>query len=511
MVTIYDLFKNTADSFPDRNSIIFNDEKFTFSEISARINSFAHGLYKLGVRPRMTIGLLMFNGPDFFCLFYAAHKLGCALMPLNWRLTAEDQIDHINLSGCDVLIYEPSWAEKISGIKDRLSSSLMYISNGGAEEHALDEVFRSGEPDWQFDPGLNPDDPCLYLLTGGTSANSKIAVASQEKMVMRVLLPRLYNTLDYSWEDNFLTFNPMFHQGGVGIFLPVSIAGGCLTMFEKMDVEAILKAIEKYRVTRLLLLPPTLCSRIKASPELQKYDLSSVKCVMMSGGANSAALAEDVFRTFPNTRINTCYGATEQAAETMHTYSREEYRANRKLAVSIGRRSPFSQMKLLDEEGREVDPNTPGECYARSYAMFDGYIGRPDPFVDGYFPTGDYLEYDEEGYYFFRDRKNFLIKTGGECVIPSEVEQAIMQCPKVEKAAVFGMPDADFGERITAAVVLRPGESCTEEELTAFVRERIASYKKPRKVHFLSDLLYSSVGKLDKRALQKLCSELENN
>ena len=511
MITIYDLFKCTVESFPDRNSVIYNDRCYTFRDISNRVNALANCLYENGVRPKMTVGILMYNGVDFFCLFYALYKLGCTLMPLNWRLTMDNIVEHIQKSACDALVYDASWKERLAEVKPQLKPEMLYFSKGQAETGTMEDFYEKGDPDWEFHSGVGPDDPAQYLLTGGTSSNSKIAVASQEKMVMRVLLPRLYNTLNYTYEDNFLTFNPMFHQGGVGIFLPVSLAGGCLTMMERMDVEAILQAIEKYKVTRILLLPPSLCHRIKESPELQKYDLSSIRYVMLSGGASSGNLAEQVFDTFPNARINSSYGATENAAETMHIYSREEYAANPKIAVSVGKRSPFSHIKLLDEAGNPVPLNTPGECYAWSYGMLDGYLGRPSPFVDGWFPTGDYLSCDENGYYYFRDRKNFMIKSGGELVIPSEVEAALLLNPKVQKAAVFGLDDRDFGEKVAAAVVLAPGAKCSEDELKDFVKEHIASYKKPKTIFFMDDLCYTSVGKVDKRTLQKRCAELDKN
>lgn len=510
MLTIYDLFKCTAESFPDRPSVIHNDTIYTFREINRKVNALAHGLYKSGLRPHMTVGILMYNGVDFFCLFYALYKLGCVLMPLNWRLTSDDIADHILRSKCDALVYDNEWVETIAARKQKFGKDMLYFSNGDAEPCRLSDFYLSCDPEWEFSSGVLPDDPAQYLLTGGTSSNSKIAIATQEKMMMRVLLPRLYNTLNYTYKDNFLTFNPMFHQGGVGIFLPVSLAGGCITMIERMDVEKILQAVEKYRVTRLLLLPPSLCNRIKENPQLQGYDLSTVKYVMLSGGASSGDLANQVFEIFPNAMINTSYGATENAAETMHVYTREQFAENPEIALSIGKRSPFSHLKLLDEKGNEVSFNTPGECYGKSYGMFSGYLGRPDPFVDGYFPTGDYLSRDEKGYYYFHERKKFVIKSGGELVIPSEVEAALMKNPKVSKAAVFGLPDSDYGEKVAAAVVLKDGVECSSDELRQFVKQHIASYKKPQAVFFLDDLCYTSIGKVDKRKLQSICIEIEN-
>lgn len=508
MINIYGLYKCTAKSFPEKRSIIDRGEIYTFKRMDEKICSLAHSFYQAGIRPGMTVGMLLYNGVDFFCTFYALHKLGCALMPLNWRLTIENTIEHITLSNCEALIYDESWAEKIKAAKPRLKGGIIYISNGPCEELQLNRMYENGDSRWEFDPELRPDDPAQYLLTGGTGSNSKIAVATQEEMMMRTLLPRLYNTLDYSPEDNFLTFNPMFHQGGIGIYLPVSVAGGCLTLMERMDVEQILRAVEEYKVTRLLLLPPSLCWRIKESPELQKYDLSSVRVVMLSGGASSASLAAQVFETFPNAKICSSYGATENAAETMHMYSREDYAADPRIAASIGKRSPFTDIKLLDEDGNEVAENEVGECYGRSYGMFHGYIGRANPFVDGYFPTGDFLSKDENGYYYFKDRKNFVIKSGGELVLPGEVEDVLLSNPKIQKAAVFGMPDKDYGEKVVAAIVLNKGATMTEEELIGFARERIAGYKKPKTVFFMDDLMYTSVGKVDKRALMERCRDL---
>ena len=501
MINIYDLYNWTAGSFPDRPSVIYNDRVYSFRDMAGRINSLASGLYALGLRPGQTLGMLLYNSADFFTVFYAAHKIGCALLPLNWRLNMDDQREHICLAGCDMLIYESALAEGIAGIKPQLDTVSRYVSRGEGEENTLEGLMASGDPDWSFKPELRGDDPALYLLTGGTSSNSKLAVATQEKMVLRVTMPYLYQTLDYNYQDNFLLFNPMFHFGAEGIYLPLSIAGGCITLMDKMDVEGILRAVEKYRITRILLLPPTLCNRIAASKELQGYDRNSVKHVTLSGGGSSEKLAAQVFATFPNAKIRTCYGSTEFAAETTHFYTAEEFAADPGIARSVGKRAPFCYIKLLDENGQEVAAGTPGECYARSYCMLEGYKGRPEPFKDGWFPTGDFLEMSGDGHYYFRDRKNFMIKSGGENIIPNEVEEAINLSPKVEKSAVFALPDNDLGEIVAAAVVLRSGETMSEGELADFVKTKIAGYKKPRRVFFVDELCYTTVGKVDKRAL----------
>jgi len=510
MFNLYNLFSLTAGSYPERPSFIYNDKIYTFKQVHERVNSLAHGLYKAGVRPRDTVGMLMYNGVDFFTMFYAAQKLGVALVMLNWRLTYPDQAAHINISKCDFLIYEESMAEGIASIKDEICVKT-YISRGKGEELEFGELMKAGDPEWAFDPQVNPEDPALYLLTGGTSALSKVAVATQEKMMLRATLPFVYDGLDYTHEDNFLLFNPMFHFGSEGIYMPVSIAGGCITMMDKMDVEGILQAIEKYKVTRMLLLPPVLCHRIQENPELQKYDRSSVKHVTLSGGASSANLAGLVFETFPNCVIRTCYGGTEFAAEIGHVYTKEEYEANPEIATSIGKRAGFTYIKLLDDDGNEVGPNELGECTATGPAMFKEYLGKPSPFVDGWFHTGDILEMDDKGYYYFRDRKGFMVKTGGENVIPTEVESAINLHPKVQKSAVFGLPDKKLGEKIAAVVVLNPGESATEEEIIEFTRQHIASYKKPKSIFFMDDFCYTTVGKIDKRAMRAICEELDKN
>ena len=141
--------------------------------------------------------------------------------------------------------------------------------------------------------------------------------------------------------------------------------------------------------------------------------------------------------------------------------------------------------------------------------MFQEYLGKDSPFVDGWFPTGDILSVDENGYYYFKDRKGFMVKSGGENVIPTEVEAAINLHPKVQKSAVFGLPDKKLGEKIVAVVVLNPGETATEEEIIEFTRQHIASYKKPRKIFFMDDFQYTSVGKIDKRAMRSLCAGLD--
>lgn len=409
MINIYDLYKCTADSFPDRPSVIFNGKVYLFRDIAGRIDSLAYGFYACGLRPGMVAGMLLYNGVDFFCTFYALHKLGCVVLPLNWRLTAGDIAGHIAQSQCAALIYDGSLQGKLGD----MATDIIRIPTVSENGDCLEKMYALKPNGWAFKPELSPSDPAQYLLTGGTSSEAKIAVATQEAMVMRVLLPRLYNTLDYSPDDNFLIFNPMFHQGGIGIFLPVSIAGGCVTIMEHFDIGQLLENIQKHKVTRLIMLPPSLCRRIADYPGIENYDLSSVRRVLLTGGESSVELAECVFRLFPNADISSSYGATENAAETMHVYTRQDYAANPKIAASVGRLSPFSQLRLITEDGKDARPGQMGECCGRSPIMFSGYLGRPSPFEDGWFRTGDCLTFDENGYYYFCERKNFVIKSGG--------------------------------------------------------------------------------------------------
>ena len=303
MFTLYDAFNHTAQLYKDKPAVIFMNKTYTFAMVSEKINSLSNCLFNLGVKSGMTIGFLLRNSLNFYTIFFACQKLGCVSFPLNFRLNASEQRDHLELGECDVLIYDDMFSDTVSELKQIIERDMLYISTEKNEEITLANLYEMGNPQWDTERQVRPEDPALYLLTGGTSSNSKIAVASQQKLLLRAIMPRLYDAIDLYGNDNYMLFNPMFHRGGVDVFVPLALTGGCVTLIERMDVENILKTIDNYKVTKFSLIPPALCHRIMRFPDLKKYDLSSVVRVVFGGGASSASIVEDIFDIFPKTQI----------------------------------------------------------------------------------------------------------------------------------------------------------------------------------------------------------------
>ncbi len=509
MLSIYDLFENQAKLNADNPALIIDDQVFSYGNICSQVNALSESFHNAGIRKGSIVAMLFGNSLSFVTIFYALEKLGAIPALLNYRLLPEELLILINQSKCDYIIYSAEYRNSILPIKKKLPEKTVFISDDEAEAHDLGAMILSGNPEWEYKAEVNADDIALYLYTGGTLALSKIAVASHEALFLRLATRAIAGSVDYRVGDNYLLFNPLFHQGGISQLMFMLSSGGCITLLKKLDVEQIIYSIQKYRVTRMLLLPPSLCRRLKENLEFLKHDRSSVKTVTLTGGCSSAEIINDVFDLFPNAKIAIGYGHTEDAANTSHSFTREMYRQNPKLSLSVGKRNPACRLKLIDENGYEVPDGEGGQCIAKSPFMMSGYLGKTNTFDEqGWFHTGDILSRDEEGFYYFRGRTNDMIKTGGENVMAAEVEDIIILNPEIEKASVFGLSGGDLGEYIVAAVVKTEDSEISESELQNFISLKLAKYKVPKRIFFLKDLPVTTIGKIDKNALRKSYSEL---
>lgn len=508
METIFSLFQAQAKRFPDNTAVIFDGEKHSYGELLFRTEKLASGFYHAGVRKGSVVGVLFPNSLDIIAVFYALQRLGAVPALLNYRLNSKELSLLVQKAKCTYLVYSSCYTQLVDGIRSEGNTDICYISDDSTERVCLEEMLSGSKLPLTYLPELRPDDMALYLFTGGTLSLPKVACITQEALFLRTALRFIAGNIDYKQTDNYLIFNPIFHQGGISQVMFMLSAGGCLTILKEVRVDKIAHAIEEYHITAMLLLPPSLCVKLREDPVLLKHDRRSVRLITLTGGATRHESILDIFDLFPNARICIGYGHTEDAANTNHSFSRDDFIKHPEIAGSIGKRHPFWELRIVDETGKEVGAGQPGECLARSPCMLQGYIDREAFDEEGWFHTGDILRYDEAGYYYFAGRSNDMIKSGGENVMAIEVENAINTHPEVVKCAVFGVTGGYLGETIWAAVVREAGSTLTEESLILYVKEKIARYKAPKRVFFLEDLLYTGVGKVDKLSIKDHCLKL---
>lgn len=491
---IYEQFLRSCERNGNGEALIDGDTRLTYDGLRGAIALAATAFRERGIGRGSLVALLFPNGWEFVTALYALFALGAVPVLLNTRLTAGEVAEQLRASGADMVVS----ARALEGLATDAATQGVSVS---VFEKAM--ASRSGmtKDSWPLPAEVNPDDVGLVMFTSGSTGTAK-AVAVSQRALGNKLVNFFASDNVYRHDDAFLLFNPLFHQGGFSFLVFLLSSGAKVVLQKSLRASYVVDALEAEGITQMLLLPPSLCKRIKECPGSEKMSFPRVRGVTLTGGRALEGSAGDIFTLFPSTELLVGYGHTEGAASLSLRISREDYEADPTLIDVVGKPDPGCEVMLLDEQLRPVGPGRSGQLWARSSAMFDGYLGRETSFQDDWFPTGDLLECDERGLFRFVGRCRDMVKTGGENVHADEVERVIERHPAVREAAVFALSDEYLGEAIAAAVVLEPGECATPEELVQWCRASMASYKKPRAWVFCEELPATSTGKKERRALR---------
>lgn len=447
-----------------------------------------------GIGPGDRVACLMLNRAEHFVAYYAVAAAGAILVSLNTRLTAAEQQQIVAHSGARLLLHDLAHAARAAEL-------------GGA---ALPFELAERVPEVAFAPRLaTADQPAHLYYTSGTTGAAKGVILTHRNVCTHA--ETAVRELGIGPGDRWAHIAPMFHLADAWATFAVTHAGGSHAFLPHFTAESALHLLEQQRITITNLVPTMLNLMVKdPSASGRRYALRT----MLSGGA---AIAPEVVRailaTFGCGYVQT-YGMTETSPYlTLGILPRElaALPAEERLRLQCKTGRPFAgvELEVVDDDGRPVaaDERTVGEIRVRGATVTPGYWQNPDATAaafdrDGFLRTGDLATIDRHGFVDIVDRKKDVIKTGGEAVYSIEVENVLYAHPAVLECAVFGLPDEVWGERVVAAVVLRPGQSAAAGELVAFVRSRIAGYKAPKEVRFLDALPRTGSGKITKRALR---------
>lgn len=507
MIGVYDLFYFQTQYRPKDTALIDNDKILAYAQLGERICRLAYGLRRLGVDRGSRVGYLFANGSSCVELFYALQKIGAVAIPFNCRSRAEDIKSLVEMVECHYFFYGEAFREIISEVRQNLKDGIVFGIEGDplpGSDVDYRALFAEGTEEASLSCPASEDSVALMMFTGGTTGISKAVMLSGEDLYLKATL-HLLDDHDFSRDTVMLCYSPLFHVAGMTYLLYLMSLGGTLVLKSSFDVDDMLRTIDQKRVTHIFMIPPGLCRRLKESSSYGQVDLSSVRFIIMSGGLNSPQLVREVFAMFSSqqVRISNTYGHTESAADTILILNRQEFEENPALAGAIGRMTKGSFIELRDENGKPVGIDCPGEAWARSPGMFAGFWGQDSPFRDGWYPTGDILKQDEDGYFYFLDRKKDMIKSGGENIYAAEVENVLNTHPAVQECAVFGQPHERWSEMVVAAVVLNPDYEPSEAELISYCKQYLASYKKPQCIYFMDGLPRSPIGKVQKNVLRQ--------
>ena len=488
-------YKAAASRFPDRTALIDESGTLTFKEVHERSNALAHALAAEGIGPGSRVGIMCRNHRGWVESYVATNKLGAHALFFNTAFSGPQMADVAEREDPAAIIFDEEFAGVLDaaarGRKRFIAWHEPHTDRGG--DRTLDELVAGGDTSDLAPP---PEQGKALILTSGTTGTPKGASRKQPQSLDPVAA--LLEKIPLKARERTMIAAPMFHSWGFAHF--TLAMGLCTTIVlkRKFDPEATLSLTARHDCTGLVVVPVMLQRILELDDEvLRRYDLSRVKAVPVSGSALPAAISERWMDLFGDNLFN-LYGSTEVAWATIATPA--DLRA---APGTAGRPPRGTVVKLYDEDGNTVAPGETGRIFVGNELAFEGYTGGGGKAaIDGLLSSGDVGHIDPAGRLFIDGRDDDMIVSGGENVFPGEVEDLLAGHAAVAEAAVFGVADEEFGQRLKAVVVLRDGHVLEVEEIRAFVKANLAGYKVPRDVEFTDELPRTSTGKVLKRELR---------
>jgi acyl-CoA synthetase (AMP-forming)/AMP-acid ligase II len=488
------------DDRPDGTVVLW-----TYAELEAQSNRLANLLLSLGVRPAAKVLWCGPNSPEVVAVMNATRKIGAIAVPLNYRLTPQEALYVINHSDAEVAYVDCEHVPMFAALRDRLEKVRHIIAVGGPVGGTAPDGMLT-DADIAAAPAGAPDEADAggtMIYTSGTTGKPKGAFRAgpQDPEVLGALLDQF----GFRPDDIYLTSGPLYHSGPSAFMGAGMLYGQTVIVQRRFDAQDWLRLVDKYKASSTFS-APALIRMICALPREVKdrYDRSSMRVMIANAAPWSYALKQQYVADFPPESLFEIYGSTELGVDTVLMPEDQMRKPG-----SCGKPAPFIEIKLVDDDGNEVigtGPDHPGEVFVRSRGAFDTYYKNDASYTSnsrGDFHTvGDIGYRDDEGYLYICDRKTDMIISGGMNIYPAEIEAALDQHPRVYDVAVFGIPSGDWGEVVHATVVRTPGSPLTGEEIMAFAREHLASYKVPRSVDFTGELPRTGSGKILKRQLR---------
>jgi acyl-CoA synthetase (AMP-forming)/AMP-acid ligase II len=501
-MTTNDLFLRAFYRHPKKMALIDGKYKYSYTELNKESNRLANAIQSLGVKKGDKVALLAKNCKEFVFIYLGLSKIGVVMVPLNYRCVAKELEYMLNDCGASLLVFEAEYAQTITQLKEFVPQLSKYISIGECDlpfVTTFDAFISKSSP---TEPNVNvlEDDECAILYTSGTTGKPKGAVITHRTRVSCTVNILMDGSVEEGGTS--LQGGPLFHAGAQNIgLLPYLSAGGAIALIPFLSPEQISKAIETEKVTHIVTVPTILHNMLEEG-SFDKFNFTSLRKIYYGGSAISLTDLERILKRLPKVEFFQGYGQTESAQLTV---LKPEYHATK--FGRTGRPHLLVDLRVVDKNDQDVLPGNAGEVVTRGPHLMKGYLNLPKAnegaFRNGWFHTGDVAQIDEDRFITIAGRKTEMIISGGENIYPREIEIVLSANPKISEVVVFGIPDEKWGESVCAGVILKEGESLTEEEVIKYCKENLASYKKPRKVVFCSSFPKNPLGKVQKEELKK--------
>jgi len=507
-------FMSIANSIcPERDGMVFEGKRWTYSQINDRTNQLANALGKKGLGKEDRIGMLHVNCNQYIETYFASAKLGAIFVPLNFRAKADELAYMINHAEIRILFAGERYRDLVNSIRPQLSTVKEYVSVGTGGELPYDDLMRSAPPE-ERSSDAGDEAITILMYTSGTTGKPKGVPLTHQAFVGYVL-ENVEPASPEIEERNLLTV-PLYHVAGIQAMLAAIYGGRTLVLMRQFEVKEWMETIQRERATRAMLVP-TMLKRVIDDPDFSKHDLSSLKVITYGAAPMPFEVIRKAIQVIPWARFINAFGQTETAS-TITTLGPEDHilegseeekaKKLKRLTSSIGKPLPDIEVKIVDEEGKALPSLAVGEILARGPRVMAGYWKDEQKTSqamtpDGWLRTSDMGWMDEEGYIYLSGRADDMIIRGGENISPEEVEDVLRSHPKVEEAAVIGVPDVEWGQEPRAVVVLKEGESASPEEMMEYCRSKLAGFKRPRSVIFIDALPRNPMGKVLRKKLRE--------
>jgi len=504
-MTIGKLVENQAKKYNDRIFLYWEDITVTYTQLNEITNKVANMLYDLGIRKGNVVSVYLPNMPEYVYLYLGIPKIGAIIGPVNAMFKAREVKFVVGHSEAKILITIPQFIGTVNEIRNELPELQQVIVIGEPTDNTLnyqelmDKAAISTPPSVEID---EKEDPAAILYTSGTTGFPKGVL--QTHFNIRRNAEMMNNHLNPSEDYRFMLILPLFHVNAqiVTVMAPLTCGASCI-LTPGFSANTHWETVAKYKASTFSAVP-TILSILLRMPH-ENLDLSSLKFVI----CGAAPLPVEVMREFESTfkcKVVEGYGLTEGTCGSCVNPMPTATEDRRKIG-SIGIPLPDTEMKIVDDDERDVPLNTRGEIIIKGDNNMKGYFKNPEANQEtlkgGWLFTGDIGYMDEDGFFWIVDRKKDMIIRGGENIYPREIEEVLYAHPDISLATVIGKPDKIYGELPKAFIVMKEGKTATEDQIIDYCRKNLADFKVPKYVEFRDDLPKNPTGKILKADLRK--------